>query len=104
MPVNQDDLLSRVRPASWKNPVPQRVYDLAVLGGGPAGLTAAGAAARQGHSVALIERYRLGGNSLNAGSIPSKAIIGTARLFAAMGGGEEYGAPSSSKPPTDFAA
>jgi pyruvate/2-oxoglutarate dehydrogenase complex dihydrolipoamide dehydrogenase (E3) component len=104
MPVNQDDLLRRVRPASWENPVPQSVYDLAVLGGGPAGLAAAEAAARQGHSVALIERYRLGGNSLNAGSIPSKAIIGTARLFAAMADGEEYGAPSTSKPPTDFAA
>jgi pyruvate/2-oxoglutarate dehydrogenase complex dihydrolipoamide dehydrogenase (E3) component len=104
MPVNQDDLLRRVRPASWKNPVPQSVYDLAVLGGGPAGLAAAESAARQGHSVALIERYRLGGNSLHAGSIPSKAIIGTARLFAAMGHGGEYGASSSSKPPTDFAA
>src|SRR6202789_1282468 len=104
MPVNQDDLLRRVRPPSWKNPVPRKVYDLAVLGGGPAGLAAAESAARQGHSVALIERYRLGGNSLHAGSIPSKAIIGRARLFAAMGHGGEYGASSSSKPPTDFAA
>jgi pyruvate/2-oxoglutarate dehydrogenase complex dihydrolipoamide dehydrogenase (E3) component len=102
--VDQDELLRRVRPASWRNPVPKSVYDLAVLGGGPAGLAAAESAARQGHSVALIERYRLGGNSLNAGSIPSKAIIGTTRLFAAMRNGEEYGAPASSKPPTDFAA
>ena len=102
--VDQDDLLRRVRPASWKNPVPQSMYDLAVLGGGPAGLAAAESAARLGRSVALIERHRLGGNSLNAGSITSKAIIGTARLFAAMRDGGEYGAPSSSKPPTDFAA
>ena len=96
MPVNVTDDL--------ENPVPQSMYDLAVLGGGPAGLAAAESAARLGRSVALIERYRLGGNSLNAGSIPSKAIIGTARLFAAMRYGEEYGAPSASKPPTDFAA
>src|ERR1700679_4224044 len=102
--ADPDDLLRRVRPASWRNPVPRSVYDLVVLGGGPAGLAAAESAARHGHSVALIERYRLGGNSLNAGSIPSKAIIGTTRLFAAMRNGEEYGAPASSKPPTDFAA
>jgi pyruvate/2-oxoglutarate dehydrogenase complex dihydrolipoamide dehydrogenase (E3) component len=100
----QDDFLSRVRPAAWENPIPKRVYDLAILGAGPAGLAAAEWAARQGHSVALIERFRLGGNSLNAGSIPSKAVIGTARLFRAMRDGEEYGAPSSSKPPTDFPA
>jgi pyruvate/2-oxoglutarate dehydrogenase complex dihydrolipoamide dehydrogenase (E3) component len=102
--MNEDDLLRRVRPAGWKNPVPKSQYDLAVLGGGPAGLAAAESAVRQGRSVALIERYRLGGNSLNAGSIPSKAIIGTARLYAAMRDGDEYGAPSSKKPPTDFAA
>jgi pyruvate/2-oxoglutarate dehydrogenase complex dihydrolipoamide dehydrogenase (E3) component len=103
-PADQDDFLRRVRPAAWKNPVPKSVYDLVILGGGPAGLAAAESVIRQGRSVALVERFRLGGNSLNAGSIPSKAIIGTARLFAAMRDGEEYGAPSSSKPPTDFAA
>ena len=54
--VDQEDLLRRVRPASWRNPVPRSIYDLAVLGGGPAGLAAAESAARQGHSVALIER------------------------------------------------
>jgi hypothetical protein len=102
--VMQDEFLRRVRPAAWKNPAPKSVYDLAVLGAGPAGLAAAESAAREGYTVALIERYRLGGNSLNAGSIPSKAIIGTSRLFAAMRFGEEYGVPLSGKPPTDFAA
>jgi pyruvate/2-oxoglutarate dehydrogenase complex dihydrolipoamide dehydrogenase (E3) component len=103
-PVDQDELLRRVRPFAWKNPDPKDIYDLAVLGAGPAGLAAAESAIRQGRSVALVERYRLGGNSLNAGSIPSKAIIGTARLFAAMRHGDEYGAPSFKKQPTDFAA
>jgi pyruvate/2-oxoglutarate dehydrogenase complex dihydrolipoamide dehydrogenase (E3) component len=91
-------------PVKVTNPVPQGVYDVAVLGAGPAGLAAAESAARLGHSVALIERSRFGGNSLNTGSIPSKAIIGTTRLFAAMRHGGEYGAPSSSQPSTDFAA
>jgi pyruvate/2-oxoglutarate dehydrogenase complex dihydrolipoamide dehydrogenase (E3) component len=103
-PEDQSEYLRRVRPAAWENPVPKSVYDVAVLGAGPAGLAAAESAAREGYTVALIERYRLGGNSLNAGSIPSKAIIGTARLFAAMRFGEEYGVPLSDRPPTDFAA
>jgi pyruvate/2-oxoglutarate dehydrogenase complex dihydrolipoamide dehydrogenase (E3) component len=102
--VDRDDYLCRVRPAEWKNPVPKSIYDLAIVGGGPAGLAAADSAVRQGHSVALIERHRLGGNSLNAGSVPSKAIIGTARLFTAIRGGEEYGAAPSGKLLTDFAA
>jgi pyruvate/2-oxoglutarate dehydrogenase complex dihydrolipoamide dehydrogenase (E3) component len=103
-PHSDDDLLRRVRPDTWRNPVPRSGYDLAVVGGGPAGLAAAESAIREGRSVALIERFRLGGNSLNAGSIPSKAVIGTARLFTAMRDGGEYGAPSASKPPTDFNA
>ena len=59
-------------------------YDLVVLGAGPAGLTAAHLAAREGASVALIERSVLGGTSLNTGSIPSNAIIRSARLFASL--------------------
>ena len=49
---------------------------------GPAGLAAAESAARLGFSVALIERNRMGGNSLNVGSVPSKAIIRTATSMA----------------------
>jgi pyruvate/2-oxoglutarate dehydrogenase complex dihydrolipoamide dehydrogenase (E3) component len=70
--------LSRVRPKGWINPTPKDHYDLVVLGGGPAGLAAAESAASAGLSVALIERNRLGGCSLNVGSIPSKAIIRSA--------------------------
>jgi NADPH-dependent 2,4-dienoyl-CoA reductase/sulfur reductase-like enzyme len=99
----QEDLLRRVRPVAWKNPTPKSIYDLAVLGAGPAGLAAAEEAARRGASVALIERDRIGGNSLNAGSIPSKAIISPARLFATVRHGVEYGAPSSTIDQSDFA-
>ncbi|MGA2564861.1 MAG: FAD-containing oxidoreductase, partial [Steroidobacteraceae bacterium] len=67
-------------------------------------MAAAESAARHGRSVALVERYRLGGNSLNSGSIPSKALIGTARVFASIRDGEDFGAALFSKPPTDFAA
>src|SRR5271163_993762 len=80
--ITQDDFLRRVRPPEWKNPKPQKLYDLIIVGGGPAGLAAAEFARRQGRSVALIERHYLGGNSLNSGSIPSKAIIRDARVRA----------------------
>ncbi len=89
---------------AWNNPAPKGIYDLAVLGAGPAGLAAAEAAVRLGRSVALIEQYRIGGNSLNAGSIPSKAIISSARLFATVRHGIDYGAPSSKIEQADFAA
>lgn len=54
-------------------------YDLVVVGAGPAGLTAAVGGARIGARVALIERELLGGESLNFGCVPSKALIASAR-------------------------
>lgn len=103
-PMGQDEYLRRVRPVGWENPPPKRVYDLAVLGAGPAGLAAVDSAARRGLSVALIERDRLGGNSLNAGSVPSKAIIRTARVHSAIRDLEELGASVSIAAPADFGA
>ena len=61
-----------------------RIHDLLVIGAGPAGLRAAELAARLGASVALFEPRRLGGTSLNTGSVPSKALIRSATLFAAL--------------------
>jgi pyruvate/2-oxoglutarate dehydrogenase complex dihydrolipoamide dehydrogenase (E3) component len=103
-PETDKAYLHRVRPAGWKNPIPKRVYDLTVVGAGPAGLAAVDLAVSHDLSVALIERERLGGNSLNAGSIPSKAIIRTARFYTAMGDGEELGASVSSAAAADFGA
>src|SRR5476651_1509745 len=68
--------------AGWRNPEPAGPYDLVVIGAGPAGLAAAETAVEQGAKVALVERHRLGGASLWTGSVPSKAIIRTARLYA----------------------
>jgi pyruvate/2-oxoglutarate dehydrogenase complex dihydrolipoamide dehydrogenase (E3) component len=61
-----------------------KVYDLAILGAGPAGIAAAELAASLGARVVLLESDRLGGTSLNTGSVPSKALIRLATLFAAM--------------------
>ena len=99
---HEEDLLRRVRPVDWINPVPKPLYDLVIVGGGPAGLAAAEWAIRLGLRVALIERHRLGGGSLNTGTVPSKAIIRTAGVRAIMPRAEEFGAPPSPDPPVDF--
>src|SRR5271165_1370233 len=54
-------------------------FDLAVIGAGAAGLSVAAAAAQLGAKVALIERGRMGGDCLNAGCVPSKALLAAAR-------------------------
>ncbi|MQA28460.1 MAG: FAD-containing oxidoreductase [Luteitalea sp.] len=68
-----------VRPRGWRNPQPRGIYDLVVIGGGTAGLVSAVGAAGLGARVALVERDRLGGDCLNTGCVPSKAILRTAR-------------------------
>jgi pyruvate/2-oxoglutarate dehydrogenase complex dihydrolipoamide dehydrogenase (E3) component len=50
-------------------------FDIAVIGAGAAGLTVTAAAAQLGLRVALIERDRMGGDCLNAGCVPSKALL-----------------------------
>ena len=83
--------MENVRPSAWHNPKPAGRYDLVVIGGGPAGLVAASAAASMGAKVALAERALVGGSCLNVGCIPSKAIIRTSRLYAEMRNAEHYG-------------
>jgi pyruvate/2-oxoglutarate dehydrogenase complex dihydrolipoamide dehydrogenase (E3) component len=68
-------LVANVGPAEWKNPAPEGRYNLVVLGAGTAGLVAAAGAAGLGARVALIERSLMGGDCLNVGCVPSKAII-----------------------------
>ena len=75
-------LLDAVHPADWVNPEPRAVYDLVVVGGGTAGLVSAVGAAGLGARVALVERHLLGGDCLNVGCVPSKALIRSARAAA----------------------
>lgn len=101
---HEPEHLANVRPADWQNPTPCGPYHLLVIGAGPGGLVAARAAASLGAKVALIERHFLGGDSLNFGCIPSKAIIRTSRLYAEMRTAADFGAVSPADIRVDFAA
>ncbi len=75
------ELLAHVRPPGWVNPPPRPVYHLVVVGAGTAGLVTAAAAAGLGAHVALVERGYMGGDCLNVGCVPSKAVIRAARAW-----------------------
>lgn len=87
-------LLENVHPPEWINPEPQDRYHLVVLGGGTAGLVSAAGAAGLGARVALIERRLMGGDCLNYGCVPSKAMISAARAWhGARTAAEKFGGP-----------
>jgi len=75
-------LVDNVHPAAWINPTPPSRYNVVVIGAGAGGLITAAGAAGLGAKVALIERHLLGGDCLNVGCVPSKALIRAARAFA----------------------
>jgi len=84
-------LLSHVHPRGRANPVPRGRYNLVVLGGGTAGLVTAAGGAGLGAKVALVERHLLGGDCLNVGCVPSKALIRAARAAAEARAAGHYG-------------
>ncbi len=57
------------------------MYDLVILGAGPAGYVAAEHAGGMGKKVLLIEKDRLGGVCLNRGCIPTKSFLNSAKLY-----------------------
>lgn len=68
-------------------------YDLVVIGGGSAGLTAARTAARFGAAILLVERDRPGGDCLWTGCVPSKALLHVAADVQAARRATAYGSP-----------
>lgn len=66
-------------------------FDLGIIGGGPAGYTAAFQARSKGLSVVLFEKDKVGGVCLNRGCIPTKAILHSAELYEAMKSATELG-------------
>ena len=79
---------------SWKKPTH---YDrnLVVIGGGSAGLVTSYIAAAVRAKVTLVEKHKLGGDCLNTGCVPSKALIRSARFLSHVARSEEFGIASA---------
>src|SRR5713226_2572754 len=77
------------------------VYNVVVIGAGTAGLVTAAGTAGLGGRVALIERHKMGGDCLNFGCVPSKALISSARLIDRINRAEEWGLRKT-EPQFDF--
>ncbi len=97
-------LISQVAPRDWRNPEPAPRYNLVVIGGGTAGLVCAVGAAGLGAKVALVERHLLGGDCLNYGCVPSKAIIRCSRAAAEVRNADRYGVKVPQGAEVDFSA
>jgi len=84
-------LLDHVHPPEWRDPTANNKdgsssYDLICIGAGVGGLVSAAGAAGVGAKVAMIEANMLGGDCLNVGCVPSKAIIHSANMAHSVKG------------------
>jgi pyruvate/2-oxoglutarate dehydrogenase complex dihydrolipoamide dehydrogenase (E3) component/uncharacterized membrane protein YdjX (TVP38/TMEM64 family) len=99
-----ESLITNVGPRDWQNPEPAPRYNLVVIGGGTAGLVCAAGAAGLGAKVALVERHLLGGDCLNYGCVPSKAIIRSSRVVAEIRDAARFGVNVPPGAEVDFPA
>lgn len=97
-------LRDNVHPVAWDNPEPASRYNLVVLGAGTAGLVTAAGAAGLGAKVALIESAFMGGDCLNVGCVPSKALIRASRAAHGIRSGGEFGISGTEGSFVDFGA
>ena len=96
-------LLSHAHPREWVNPRPDEQYNLVAVGGGTAGIVAALGAAGLGGRAALVERDLLGGDCLNHGCVPSKALVRAARAAYQVSQSGRFGVRQATPPEVDFA-
>lgn len=101
---HNQQLQAHTHPANWRNPTPRGRYNMVVIGAGPAGLVTAAAIAGLGGKVALIERGLLGGDCLNVGCVPSKALIRCAHAAAAVRDAPAFGVRVEGEVTVDFPA
>ncbi len=97
-------LLEQAHPSSWTNPNPNGRYNLVAIGGGTAGMISSLGTAALGGRSALIERALLGGDCLNYGCVPSKAMLAAARAVYRASLGDKYGFHLPGPVQCDFAA
>src|ERR1700748_1178287 len=91
---HNERLAANVHPPGWVNPSPAPRYNLVVIGAGTAGRVIAAGAAGLGAKVALVERDLMGGDCLNFGCVPSKAMIRAARAPAGIRDARRFGVKS----------
>jgi pyruvate/2-oxoglutarate dehydrogenase complex dihydrolipoamide dehydrogenase (E3) component len=77
--------------------------DVLVIGAGSGGLSVAAGASQMGASVVMLEGHKMGGDCLNFGCVPSKALLAAGKQAHAMQTGEKYGV-SPVMPQVDYAA
>ncbi|PHQ97821.1 MAG: dihydrolipoamide dehydrogenase [Marinosulfonomonas sp.] len=77
--------------------------DICVIGAGSGGLSVAAGASQMGASVVLLEGHKMGGDCLNFGCVPSKALIAAGKHAHAMQSGAEFGV-TPVKPKVDYGA
>ena len=99
-----EELVENVHPKDWINPPATGKYNLVVIGGGTAGLVTAAGAAGLGAKVALIEKHLLGGDCLNVGCVPSKALIRSSRVIAEVQDALRFGIKGTTDVKVDFSA
>ena len=97
-------LVANVHPPGWVNPAPAARYNVVVVGAGTAGLVTAAVAAGLGARVALVERHLMGGDCLNVGCVPSKALLRAARAVADVRRAGDFGVRVPDGTHVDFAA
>lgn len=97
-------LLRNVHPPDWVNPTPAGRYNLVVIGAGTAGLVTAAVAAALGAKVALIERHLMGGDCLNVGCVPSKALVRASRAWSDVRHADRFGVHVDGSIKHDFAS
>lgn len=102
MDEHNQRLVDHVHPSDWENPTPEGTYNLVAIGGGTAGLISAIGTAGLGGKVALIERHLMGGDCLNVGCVPSKALIAPSHLARKMRTAQEFGLTPSTITASDF--
>src|SRR5206468_7561990 len=95
---------SNVHPPDWQNPSPAPSYNLVVIGAGTAGLVTAAGAAGLGAKVALVEKHLMGGDCLNVGCVPSKALIRCSRAAFDVKESRPFGLRGGGPAQIDFAA
>jgi pyruvate/2-oxoglutarate dehydrogenase complex dihydrolipoamide dehydrogenase (E3) component len=101
---NNLTLLDNVRPKQWLDPTPKPSYNLVVIGAGAGGLVSAAGAAGVGARVALVESHLLGGDCLNVGCVPSKALLRCAKAASAARNAAAFGVKIDGEVSVDFGA